>query len=93
MSTPVRDVVDGYPGVVDVQEDLHGFANACRRVREQHSEMRDRKVRALLHLNGWDAIARHMGQLAELVAAKGALPDAPADIPFLQARRAGPGAA
>jgi glycosyltransferase involved in cell wall biosynthesis len=60
VSTRVPDVVAGYRGVVDLQDDADGFADACRRVLRDGIDARDAKVRPLLRLHHWDTIAARM---------------------------------
>ena len=60
VSTRVPDVVAGYRGVVDLQDDAEGFAGACRRVVRHRSSARDAKVTPLLQLHHWDTIAARM---------------------------------
>ena len=60
VSTRVPDVVAGYRGVVDLQQDAEGFAGACRRVLGHRRSARDAKVTPLLQLHHWDTIAARM---------------------------------
>jgi glycosyltransferase involved in cell wall biosynthesis len=78
VSTRVPDVVAGYRGVVDLQDDAEGFADACRRVLLHRTSVRDAKVTPLLRLHHWDTIAARMqahldehGDAAALEAATG----------------------
>lgn len=63
VSTRVPDVVAGYTGVVDLQDDAAGFASACREVLHHDLADRDRKLRPLLLANHWDTIADRMAAL------------------------------
>lgn len=65
VSTRVPDVVAGYTGVVDLQDDAAGFADACRRVVLQDVWERDRRLRPLLYANHWDTIAARMEGLVD----------------------------
>ena len=63
VSTRVRDVVSDFRGVVALEDDAEGFADACRRTLRDRLTDRDRKVRPLLHLHHWDTIAARMDAL------------------------------
>ena len=63
VSTRVPDVVSGYAGVVDLQDDAAGFADACRRVLLHDLSERDRRLRPLLYANHWDTIGARMEAL------------------------------
>ncbi len=65
VSTRVPDVVAGYTGVVDLQDDAAGFADACRRVVLQDVWDRDRRLHPLLYANHWDTIAARMDGLVD----------------------------
>jgi UDP-galactopyranose mutase len=60
VSTPVPDVVADYESVVAVESDAEGFARACRETLEDSLRERDSKVRPLIRLHHWDAIAQRM---------------------------------
>ncbi len=59
VSTRVPDVVADFGPVVDLQDDAAGFAAACEHVLSGADERRAR-VRPLLHLHHWNAIAARM---------------------------------
>jgi glycosyltransferase involved in cell wall biosynthesis len=63
VSTRVPDVVADYPGVVDLRDDIAGFAAACEEVLAAPPAEREAKVRPLLHLHHWDTIAARMEAL------------------------------
>ena len=90
VSTRVRDVVSDFRGVVALEDDAEGFADACRRTLRDRLTDRDRKVRPLLHLHHWDTIAARMDALMGRARAGEPLvdqvPPPPDDAP---ARRAG----
>ena len=65
VSTPIPDVVSDFADVVDLREDAVGFAAACRAVRDDCLRQRDAKLRPLLALHRWDAIAARMARLME----------------------------
>ncbi len=60
VSTRVPDVVADYGDVVDLQDDVDGFAAACERVLEHSLHDRDEKLRPLLALHHWDSIVARM---------------------------------
>jgi glycosyltransferase involved in cell wall biosynthesis len=76
VSTRVPDVVAGYTGVVDLQDDAAGFADACRRVVLQDAWERDRRLRPLLYANHWDTIAARMEGLVDRLAGSGRVAEA-----------------
>ena len=65
VSTPIPDVVSDFSEVVDLREDAAGFAAACRAVRQDSLRQRDAKLRPLLALHRWDAIAARMARLMD----------------------------
>ncbi len=67
VSTPVPDVAADYEGLVDLQADRAGFADACRRVQRHCPDERADKSRPVLHWNHWDSIASRMARLMEAV--------------------------
>jgi glycosyltransferase involved in cell wall biosynthesis len=69
VSTRIRDVVDGFTGVVDFADDAQGFAEACRQVGDRAGVEHAGAVRDLLAQHGWDGIT---GRMAELMAAAAA---------------------
>ena len=63
VSTRVPDVVSDFAELVDLQDDVAGFARACRKVAEHCPLARATKAEPLLHWNHWDTIAQRMEQL------------------------------
>ena len=78
VSTRVPDVVAGYAGVVDLQDDAGGFAGACRRVLHHDTADRDAKLRPILAANHWDTIATRMEDLLEAVLLHSTVTEIPA---------------
>ena len=65
VSTRVPDVVADYEGLVDLQHDGAGFADACRRVQRHCPDERADKARPVLHWHHWDSIASRMARLMD----------------------------
>ncbi len=63
VSTRIPDVVADFSDVVDLQDDVDGFAVACREVYGHSLDDRDAKVNPLLRLHHWDSIATRMEEL------------------------------
>ena len=63
VSTRVPDVVADYRGVVALEDDADGFADACREAVRGRAADREAKVRPLLHAHHWDTIAARMQDL------------------------------
>lgn len=63
VSTRIDDVVASFQSVVDLRDDAAGFAEACRRARDDDVSDRDRQVRPLLLANHWDTIAARMARI------------------------------
>ena len=68
VSTRVPDVVADHAGVVALRDDAAGFAAACHDALTRPDAARDRRVRAVLRMHHWDAIARRMRTLMDEVA-------------------------
>ncbi|NKX54033.1 glycosyltransferase [Arthrobacter sp. E918] len=68
VSTPVADVVAGYPGIVHFAADAPGFARACLEAAQQPLLERDRKSAELRARHDWDAIAAAMLALMDTAA-------------------------
>lgn len=69
VSTRIADVVADFGGVVDLQDDAAGFADACRRVLHHDLTERDRKLRPILFANHWDTVAARMAEIVAAVSA------------------------
>ncbi len=65
VSTRVPDVVADYRGVVALEDDAEGFADACQEVLRDRAADREAKVRPLLQLHHWDTIAARMQDLMD----------------------------
>jgi glycosyltransferase involved in cell wall biosynthesis len=65
VSTRVPDVVADFGDVVALAEDAEGFAASCSEALALDRDAHARRVRPLLEVNGWDAIAERMGALVE----------------------------
>ncbi len=65
VSTRVPDVVTDYEGLVDLQPNGAGFADACLRVQRHCPAERADKARPVLHWNHWDSIASRMAKLVK----------------------------
>jgi glycosyltransferase involved in cell wall biosynthesis len=63
VSTRIADVVADYEGIVDLRDDAGGFAEACRRAREECPLARAERVEPILAAQSWDRIADRMGSL------------------------------
>jgi glycosyltransferase involved in cell wall biosynthesis len=62
VSTRIPDVVADFPGVVDLQDDAEGFADACARLRGRAGTISE-QVRRILQRNDWDTIATRMERM------------------------------
>jgi len=60
VSTRVPDVVADFPGIVDLQDDAAGFAEAIRRLRGQAELPQSGETRRVLGMHHWDEIADRM---------------------------------
>ncbi|MCU1689936.1 MAG: glycosyl transferase group 1 [Jatrophihabitantaceae bacterium] len=65
VSTPVRDVVDGYSGVVHIAADADSFIAGCIEVAGHALSRRDARVRPIAARHEWDAIAASMAALID----------------------------
>jgi glycosyltransferase involved in cell wall biosynthesis len=84
VSTRVPDVVATFSPVVDLRDGADGFAQACVDVIAHPAAARDARVRPLLHLHRWDAIAARMAALIDQAAGlRPAGGVAPCDAPQL----------
>jgi glycosyltransferase involved in cell wall biosynthesis len=63
VSTRVPDVVADHGEVVDLQDTAAGFADACRRVKDDCPKERAERAAPLLHRQHWDTIASEMARL------------------------------
>jgi beta-glucosidase/6-phospho-beta-glucosidase/beta-galactosidase len=75
VSTRVPDVVADYAGVVQLRDDGHGFAEACRAALDECPKARAERCRSVLRAQHWDTIAARMSAILdaarrELAAAK-----------------------
>jgi UDP-galactopyranose mutase len=66
VSTPIRDVVGPYAGVVGIAGDANGFLRACEDMLALDDEVRARQAaarKAILQLTSWDRTAQEMAAL------------------------------
>ena len=63
VSTRVPDVVADFDDVVELRDDAHGFAEACRLLRERAGSPQSDALRRILRRNSWDRIAKRMEAL------------------------------
>ena len=60
VSTRIRDVVESFADLVDLQDDGPAFASACRRVVAHCPQTRAAKAQSVLNWQNWDTIAERM---------------------------------
>jgi len=70
VSTRVPDVVTDYTGIVALCDDAASFADACRTGSAESSEDRAERIKPILRLQHWDAIAKRMWDLIEAARSK-----------------------
>jgi glycosyltransferase involved in cell wall biosynthesis len=63
VSTRVPDVVADHRGLVELEDDGPGFAEACRRARDDDPVLRAAAVDTVLRRHTWDSIAERMSNV------------------------------
>jgi glycosyltransferase involved in cell wall biosynthesis len=79
VSTPVPDVVAGFPGLVHVAGTPEEFAAACRTALTEPLDVRDRRMRRIEQRYQWDEIAARIHQILEDAANPAAAAERSAD--------------